>query len=215
MYNLILHCIYELKLRSQWHRYKKLQVKIIEINRNVGCGEAKLVVHLLCLFCVNYCFAKIRCKVKTVENSIILLHINGDWREKNNDELTLQDPCTQIAEYVSVCRQMVPSGIWPIHLARDQPFRHHIWQAKKEDNANWSEYLNFLFIADKWFSARETYKYMQWRNRLINLYLFKNSFRKIKLSVNRFTSTVYTSYKLVTRQNLNSNYVSTLSYIKV
>ena len=96
--------------------------------------------------------------------------------EKNNDELTLQDPCTQIAE----CWQMVPSGIWPIHLARDQPFRHHIWQAKKEDNANWSEYLNFLFITDKWFSASETYKDMQWRNRLTNLYLFKNSFRNIK-----------------------------------
>ena len=153
MYNLILNCIYELKLRSQRHHYKKSQVKIIEINRNVGCGEAKLAVHLLCLFCNNYCFAEIRCKVKTMENPIIL-HINGDWREKNKDELTLQDPCTQIAEYVSVCRQMAPSGIWPIDLARDQPFRHHIWQAKKEDNANWSEYLDFLFMTEIQFSAR-------------------------------------------------------------
>ena len=77
MYNLILNCIYELKLRSQRHHYKKSQVKIIEINRNVGCGEAKLAVHLLCFFSVNYCFTKIRCKAKTVENPIIL-HINGD-----------------------------------------------------------------------------------------------------------------------------------------
>ena len=171
MYNLILNCIYELKLRSQRHHYKKSQVKIIEINRNVGCGEAKLAVHLLCLFCNNYCFAEIRCKVKTMENPIIL-HINGDWREKNKDELTLQDPCTQIAEYASVCWQMVPSGIWPIGLARDQPFRHHIWQAKKEDNANWSEYLDFLFMTEIQFSARETYKDIQWRNQSINLYLF-------------------------------------------
>ena len=55
MYNLILNCIYELKLRSLRHHYKKSQVKIIEINRNVGCGEAKLAVYLLCLFCNNYC----------------------------------------------------------------------------------------------------------------------------------------------------------------
>ena len=91
---------------------------------------------------------------------------------KKYDELTLQDPCTQIAEYVSVCRQMVPSGIWPIGLARDQPFRHHIWQAKKQDNANWSEYLDFLFMTEIQFSARETYKDIPWRNQSINLYLF-------------------------------------------
>ena len=91
---------------------------------------------------------------------------------KKYDELTLQDPCTQIAEYVSVCRQMVPSGIWPIGLARDQPFRHHIWQAKKEDNAVWSEYLDFLFMTEIQFSARETYKDIPWRNQSINLYLF-------------------------------------------
>ena len=131
---------------------------------------------------------------------------------KKYDELTLQDPCTQIAEYVSVCRQMVPSGIWPIGLARQQPFRHHIWQAKKEDNANWSEYLDFLFITGIQFSARETYKDMQWRNQLINLYLFKNSFRNTKKCESVYK---YTSYKLVTSQNLNSYCVSTLLYIKV
>ena len=39
---------------------KNMQVKIIEINRNVGCGEAKVAVNLLCLFCINYCFTEIR-----------------------------------------------------------------------------------------------------------------------------------------------------------
>ena len=128
-----------------------------------------------------------------MENPIIL-HINGDWREKNKDKLTLQDPCTQIAEYASVCRQMVPSGIWPIGLARDQPFRHHIWQAKKEDNANWSEYLDFLFMTEIQFSARGTYKDIQWRNQSINLYLFTvKTYSGIQKRVNLFTSILVTS----------------------